>query len=117
MEHKRADRVADLILKELAEVLLRKVKDPRLAGITLTGVEVSPDLRHATVFYSLIGEEDKKVEAAAGLESASGFVKRELGKRLQLKRMPDIVFSFDASLEYGTHIDRLLGELKESDNR
>ncbi len=114
MEHKRADRVADLILKELAEVLLRKVKDPRLADITLTDVKVSPDLRHAKVYYSLLRDEEKKTVVAVGLESAKGFVKRELGKRLQLKRMPDISFHFDGSLEYGSHIDRLLGELKES---
>lgn len=113
MEHKRADRIADLILKELAEVLLRRVKDPRLAEITLTNVKVSPDLRHAKVYYSLLGDEEKKTEAAVGLESARGFVKRELGKRLQLRRMPDISFYFDASLEHGSHIDRLLGDLKE----
>lgn len=114
MEHKRADRVADLILKELAEVLLRRVKDPRLADITLTAVRVSPDLRHARVFYSLLGDDKKKASAAAGLESARGFVKRELGKRLQLRRMPDIEFNFDGSLEYGSHIDRLLDDLEES---
>ena len=116
MEHKRADRIADLILKELAEVLLRKVKDPRLTGITLTNVEVSPDLRHAKVYYSLLGDDEKRNKATVGLESARGFVKRELGKRLQLRRIPDISFYFDASLEHGSHIDRLLAELKESDH-
>ena len=116
MEHKRADRIADLILKELAEVLLRRVKDPRLADITLTSVEVSPDLRHAKVYYSLLGDNEKRTEAAVGLESARGFVKRELGKRLQLRRIPDISFYFDLSLEHGSHIDRLLAELKESDH-
>jgi ribosome-binding factor A len=116
MEHKRADRIADLILKELAEVLLRRVKDPRLADITLTNVEVSPDLRHAKVYYSLLGDDEKRSKATVGLESARGFVKRELGKRLQLRRMPDISFCFDASLEHGSQIDRLLAELKESDH-
>ena len=111
MEHKRADRVADLILKELAEVLLRKAKDPRLADITLTAVKVSPDLRQARVFYSLLGDEDKKAAAAVGLESARGFVKSELGRHL--RRIPDIAFYFDASLEHGSRIDRLLTELKE----
>jgi ribosome-binding factor A len=115
MEHKRTDRVADLILKELAEVLLRKVKDPRLAEITLTAVKVSPDLRHARVYYSLLGDDEKKTEVAAGLDSARGFVKRELGKRLELRHVPDISFHFDDSLEYGSHIDQLLAELKESD--
>lgn len=113
MEHKRADRVADLILKELAGVLLRKVKDPRLADITLTDVQVSPDLRRAKVFYSLLGDEERKVEAAVGLESATGFVKRELSKRLHLRRIPEVEFCFDSSLEYGSHIDRLLTELEE----
>jgi ribosome-binding factor A len=114
MEHKRADRVADLILKELAEVLMRRVKDPRLAEITLTKVDVSPDLRNAKVYYSLLGDEEKKDEVAGGLDSARGFVKRELGKRLHLRRIPDITFYFDASLEHGSHIDQLLSELKES---
>ena len=116
MEYKRPHRVADLILKELAEVLLHKVKDPRLTGVTLTGVAVTPDLRQARVFYSLIGNEEAKAAAAAGLQSAGGFVKRELAKRLHLRRMPDLMFRFDASLEYGSRIDRVLSELKESDN-
>lgn len=114
MERKRADRVADLILKELAEVLVRRVKDPRLAEITLTKVDVSPDLRNAKVYYSLLGDDEKKDEVAEGLKSARGFVKRELGKRLHLRRIPDILFSFDASLEHGSHIDQLLTELKET---
>ena len=116
VEHKRTDRIADLILQELAEVLLRKVQDPRLSDITLTSVEVSADLRHAKIYYSLLGDDEKRSKAALGLESAKGFVKRELGKRLQLRRIPDISFYFDASLEHGSHIDRLLAELKESDH-
>ena len=114
MEYKRVDRVGDLILRELAEVLLRRVKDPRLTNITLTDVKVSPDLRRARVFYSLLGDDEKKSEVALGLERATGFVKRELGKRLHLRRIPDIEFCFDSSLEYGSHIDRLLTDLKES---
>jgi len=116
MEYKRPHRVADLILKELAEVLLHKVKDPRLTGMTLTGVEVTADLGQARVFYSLIGDDEAKVSAAAGLQSAGGFVRRELAKRLHLRRMPELVFRFDASLEYGSRMDRLLSELKESDS-
>jgi len=116
MEYKRVDRVGDLILRELAEVLLLRVKDPRLSNITLTGVKVSPDLRNARVFYSLLGDDEKKSEVVVGLERATGFVKRELGKRLQLRRIPDIEFCFDASLEYGSHIDQLLTDLKDFNN-
>lgn len=115
MDFRRADRVGDLILQELAYLLQRKVKDPRLGGITLTRVEVSADLRHARVFYSVLAAEEVKAAVAAGLESARGYVKRELGRRLQLRHMPEIVFSYDDSLEYGSRIHRLLADLKKSD--
>jgi ribosome-binding factor A len=115
MDYKRADRVGDLILQELSFVLQRKVKDPRLEGITLTRVEVTADLRYARVFYSVLATEEVKVAVAAGLERARGYVKRELGRRLQLRRMPDIAFCYDDSLEYGPRIHRLLSELKKPD--
>ncbi len=115
MDYKRADRVRDLILRELSYVLQRKVKDPRLGGITLTRVEVTGDLRYARVFYSVLATEEVKLAVAAGLERARGYVKRELGRRLQLRRMPDIAFCYDDSLEYGSRIHRLLSELKKPD--
>jgi ribosome-binding factor A len=115
MDYKRADRVRDLLLQELSYVLQRKVKDPRLGGITLTRVEVTADLRYARVFYSVLATEEVKVAVAAGLERARGYVKRELGRRLQLRRMPDIAFCYDDSLEYGSRIHRLLSELKKPD--
>jgi ribosome-binding factor A len=115
MDYKRADRVGDLILQELSYVFQRKVKDPRLEGITLTRVEVTADLRYARVFYSVLGTEEVKVAVAGGLERARGYVKRELGGRLQLRRMPDIAFCYDDSLEYGSRIHRLLSELKKPD--
>jgi ribosome-binding factor A len=115
MDYKRADRVADLILQELSYVLQRKVKDPRLGGITLTRVQVTADLRYARVFYSVLATEEVKVAVATGLERARGYVKRELGRRLQLRRLPDIAFHYDDSLEYGSRIHRLLSELKKPD--
>jgi len=115
MDYKRADRVGDLILQELSYVLQRKVKDPRLESITLTRVQVTADLRYARVFYSVLATEEVKVAMAAALESARGYVKRELGRRLQLRRMPDIAFCYDDSLEHGSRIQRLLSELKKPD--
>ena len=112
MVQRRVDRVADLILKELADVLLRKVKDPRLSGVTLTRVQVSKDLGSARVFYSVLADDMGKALAAAGLESARGFVRRELGRRLHLRRTPDLVFCFDSSLEHGYRIQHILNELK-----
>ncbi len=115
MDYRRADRVGDVILQELAYLLQRKVKDPRLEGITLTRVQVSADLRHARVFYSVLATDEVKVAVASGLDSARGYLKRELGRRLQLRYMPDILFSYDDSLDCGSRIHRLLTELKKSD--
>ena len=115
MDYKRADRVGDLILQELSYVLQRKVKDPRLESITLTRVQVTADLRYARVFYSVLATEEVKVAVAAGLERARGYVKLELGRRMQLRRMPEIAFCYDDSLEYGSRIHRLLSELKKPD--
>jgi ribosome-binding factor A len=116
MDYRRADRVGDVMLQELAYLLQRRVKDPRLEGITLTRVQVSADLRHARVFYSVLGTDEVKVAVASGLDSARGYLKRELGRRLQLRYMPDIVFCYDDSLDYGSRIHRLLTELKKSDS-
>jgi ribosome-binding factor A len=115
MDYRRADRVGDVILQELAYLLQRKVKDPRLEGITLTRVQVSADLRHARVFYSVLATDEVKVAVAAGLDSARGYLKRQLGRRLQLRYMPDVIFCYDDSLDYGSRIQRLLTELKKSD--
>lgn len=117
MEHKRADRVSDLIRQEIAELLLRRVKDPRLESVTITGVEVTADLQHAKVFYTILGnpsDEDKK-NTAHGLSKARGFIRQELGKRLYLRFVPEIAFHYDASFEYGDRIERLLKELHKDE--
>lgn len=113
VEHtKRAVRVGDLILHEVADLLARKVKDPRVHSVTLTGVQLSNDLRHAKIFFSQIGEEKEIQRAKGGLESAKGFIKREIGIRLDLKYVPDILFIHDPSLKTGADMERLLGRLK-----
>lgn len=113
VEHtKRAVRVGDLILREVADLLTRKVKDPRVHAVTLTGVQLSNDLRHARIFFSQIGEEKEIQRAKSGLESAKGFIKREIGIRLDLKYVPDILFIHDPSLKTGADMERLLGRLK-----
>jgi ribosome-binding factor A len=108
MEPKRAKRVGVRIREEVSDLLLRKIKDPRIGFVTITGVEVSDDLRRAKVFYSVLGTETDRRDAAAGLHSAKGFIKRELAARLQLKFMPEIGFEYDESLEYGDRIERLI---------
>ena len=109
----RASRVADLVLREIADLVMKKLKDPRVQGVTLTGVDVSRDLRHARVYFSLIGDETEILRAQAGLDSAKGFIKREIGFRLDLKHVPDLVFRHDPSLEAGRRMEKLLRKIRE----
>lgn len=112
MEHKRPDRVADLLQKEIADLLLRRVKDPRVQGITITGVKVTADLQHARVYYCVMGGAAvSSDDAAAGLNRAKGFIRQEMGKRLHLRYLPQFTFEYDTSFEYGDKIERLFKEL------
>ena len=109
---KRAIRVGDILLKELADLLMRRVRDPRVTGVTLTGIRVSNDLKHAKVYFSLIGDEQAIMEVQEGLESAKGFIKREIGQRMELKYVPDIVFKHDPSLATGERMEKLFQNMK-----
>jgi len=113
MRGKRSDKVGDLIKVEIAHMLLHELKDPRIGFVTVTRVGVSDDLRHAKVYYSVFGDESAKEESAAGLESARGYMKRELGRRIRLKFMPEITFFHDDSLEYARAIDEVLQRVKD----
>jgi len=112
----RQRRVGDQIQKEISNLLLREIKDPRIGFVTLTAVEVSGDLRIAKVFYTVLGDQSKRGETQRGLEKATPFMRRELGKRLRLRFAPELLFRFDTSLEYGNRIDTLLKELKDDDS-
>lgn len=110
-EFKRSERVSDLVYREVSNILLRDIKDPRVELVTVTGTRVSDDLRHAIVFYSVIGDDKRWAEVAQGLKSSRGYVKRELGKRLKMKYLPDIKFVEDRTMEKGEKMDRLLSDL------
>lgn len=112
---KRAIRVGDQILKEIAFLLLAKVKDPRVRGATVTGIRLSNDLKQAKVYYSVIGEKDPVERAQAGLDSAKGFIKKEIGVRMELRYVPEITFVHDPSLESGSHMEKLFGEIRKKD--
>jgi len=107
--------VGDRIREEVSDLLLRRVKDPRIGFVTITDVELTSNLRLAKVFFSVMGDEEDRLRAAAGLKSALGFIKRELAARLQLKFMPDIIFVHDPSLEYGDKIEKILREIREDE--
>ncbi len=112
----RIERVGQEIQAALAEVLARGLlRDPRIGFITLTGVKVSPDLRVAKVFYSMIGTAEQRKDTAEGLDAAKGFVRREVTARVKLRVSPEIYFSFDESLTEGDKIDRLLKEVKQKE--
>ena len=105
---RRTDRVAEAIQEELAHLLVREIKDPRIGMITLTGVRVSPDLRHARVLFSVLGGAGRRDEALGGLQSAAGFIRAQLARRLNLRVAPQIVFEADTSLEEAERVSRLL---------
>ena len=108
----RIERVNSLIRQEISELLRRQVKDPRLGNlISITSVSTSSDLRHAKVFISRIGNEEEKQEALSVLTAASGFFRRELAQRLRLRRIPELSFQRDDSIERGEHLLQLIDEV------
>lgn len=116
MSKKYEARINGLIQSHVTTLLETQLNDPRVSGLTVTDVEVSPDTRHAKVFYSILGSPDDKEKAARGLDSAAGWLSRELGRRLRTKNTPVITFVYDESLERGERMGRLLDELKAKEN-
>ena len=112
---KRADRVADLIQVEIANILYKEISDPRIGSLTITEVKLSDDLRVAKVYFVEMARDVCAEEVQEGLEYAKGFIRRELGRRLRLRYTPEIIFREDNSFAYGSRIDRILAELKEQD--
>jgi len=108
MQYQRKDRVGDLIKREIAHIIQYELKDPGIGFVTITAVEVSADLKHAKIFYSVLGDENSKKESASALRRACGFIQHEIGRKLRLKYTPEIFFQFDASVEYGAHIEELI---------
>ena len=105
---RRTDRVAEALQELVADLLLREIKDPRIGLITVTGVKVTADLRHARIFFSCLGDEGRRAQALKGLASAAGFVRSQVARKLNLRAAPEIVFEFDPSLETAERVARLL---------
>ncbi|TAK65625.1 MAG: 30S ribosome-binding factor RbfA [Betaproteobacteria bacterium] len=104
----RSLRVADQIQRELAEIIRTELKDPRVAMITLTGVEVTADYAHAKVFYTLMGSAEQRAETEVGLKKAGGFLRSQLARRIKLHSIPQLHFVYDASVERGFELSRLI---------
>lgn len=111
MNSQRQERLNSQFKEELAE-LLRKVKDPRIGFVSLTDVEVTPDLKQARVYVSVLGDEAARSATMAGLRSATGFLKSELARRVRLRQMPEIEWRYDDSIARGARINELLNQVK-----
>ena len=113
MEYQRSDRVGDLILEVVAELLRKDIRDPRVQAVTLTAVKVSKDLRHARIYFNLLGGQSDRADVLAGLKSAAGFIRAKVGKQLKLRFVPDLEFTYDDTEDEAQRIDQLLKQVKE----
>jgi ribosome-binding factor A len=108
----RIERVNQLIRQEISQLLQRQVKDPRLDSfVAVTEVSTSPDLRYAKIFVSFIGSEEERQKTLSGLGAASNFLRNQLAKRLRLRRIPELSFQWDDSIERGAHLQQLIDEV------
>jgi ribosome-binding factor A len=118
MASHRPDRVGDQIRQELSELLSRgEVHDPGIGFITLTRVKVSPDLQLARVYYTTFGDEAARRQTARALQRATGFLRRHVGDRLQLRRVPELQFQFDESVAHQDRVEQILRELHEEEEQ
>jgi ribosome-binding factor A len=113
MEGKRSEKVADLIQKEISQMLVKSIKDPRIGFVTITKVSVSEDCRFAKVYFSVVGTLAERERSMKGLDSAKGFVRKELGHRIRLRYTPEILFQFDPSIEYAIHMGELIQTIQQ----
>ena len=104
----RQKRLGELLKHEISDMILRGIKDPRIGFVSVTSVELTADLRQAKVFVSVLGSESERKSSLAGLRSATGFIRRELGQRLRLKYLPEIIVEYDTSIEQGSRILALI---------
>ena len=111
LPYKRSQRVRDLLREEIADIIIHKLKDPRIGFVTVTGVDITDDLKIAIAYISVLKEEEKKFTLEI-LNAAKSFIRSELAKRVRMKTIPSLEFRLDASIEYGSRIDELLDEIR-----
>lgn len=107
--------MAEAIHKEISALLIKGLKDPRIGFVTITAVEATPDLHLARVFFTVMGDEQARKESAAGLKSSTSFLRRELGKRLRARYVPDLLFVYDTSIDYANRIEDLIRQTHSDD--
>jgi ribosome-binding factor A len=112
MGYQRSDRVGDLLVELIAELLRKEIRDPRLGTVTITAAKVTKDLRHARIYFNLLGGREDKREVLAGLESATGFIRSKVGKQLNLRFVPTLEFFYDETPDEAQRIEDLLKQVK-----
>ncbi|HWI66099.1 MAG TPA: 30S ribosome-binding factor RbfA [Symbiobacteriaceae bacterium] len=113
MSSNRAARLGDQIREELSTLIRTEMKDPRIGFVSIVKVDVAGDLRHAKVYVSVLGDEKQKKDSLKGLTSAAGFLRNELGQRLQMRYTPELHIVLDESIEHGTRIAQLLVQVQK----
>lgn len=113
--YKRSDKVAEAIHELISELIIKGLKDPRIGFVTITGVKLTNDLHLATVYFTVIGSDEEKKATEQGLNSAKGYIRKEMGKSLHMRYLPDLIFRYDESVEYGSRIENILKELAGKD--
>ncbi|EGL19574.1 MULTISPECIES: 30S ribosome-binding factor RbfA [Paenibacillus] len=113
MARVRVGRVGEQVKKEISQILQSEIKDPRIGFLTVTGVDVTNDLSQAKVYLSVLGTDEQKEGTLKALSSASGYIRSELGKRIRLRKVPELIFKFDTSIDYGSRIESLLHDLND----
>ena len=108
---RRTERLGEEFREEIARMIGSQLKDPRIGFVTVTGVDTSRDLRHAVVYFSVLGGEKKRQNSLAGLEAAHGVLQAQLSRELRLKRTPQLAFEYDPTVEHGVRMSKLIDEL------
>jgi ribosome-binding factor A len=116
-EFSRTRRVGEQIQQILAQAIQRELKDPRIGMVTITAVEVSKEFEHATVYYTVLGDEQQKESTGVGLQHAAGFLRNELARRLKLRTTPRLQFAYDRSVEEGNRLSSLIDSAVASDKQ
>ena len=114
-EFKRADRVSIQIQREINALLINGLKDPRLYGTNVTSIKMTDDLKHARIFYSIQGNETRQEEVDTAFRKASGFIKRELSSKLNLRYLPELSFCYDDTLDYAMKMENIFSKIKKED--
>jgi ribosome-binding factor A len=113
----RGGRINEEIRRELSNIIQNEIKDPRLtAMVSITRVDVTKDLRYAKVYVSLFGKDDEKINTLSALKSSAGFMRKEIGHRINLRYTPELIIELDNSIEHGMHMDALFQSIREKEN-